>query len=71
MKLWKSPALYFGILLILILGGALSAPYTVDWGRYRADIEKFGTQLTGRAVFGPALSVAEACDGEGHSRQSK
>jgi hypothetical protein len=50
MKLWKSPALYFGILLILILGGALSAPYTVDWGRYRADIEKFGTQLTGRAV---------------------
>jgi len=50
MKLWKSPALYFGILLILLVGGALAAPYLVDWSLYRADIEEFGTKLTGRSV---------------------
>jgi len=50
MKLWKSPALYFGILLILLVSGALVAPYVVDWSRYRADIEEFGTKLTGRGV---------------------
>ena len=50
MKLWKSPAFYFGILLILLVGGALAAPYIVDWSLYRSDIEKFGTKLTGRSV---------------------
>jgi uncharacterized protein involved in outer membrane biogenesis len=50
MKLWKSPALYFGILLILLVSGALAAPYVIDWTRYRGDIEAFGSRLTGRAV---------------------
>src|SRR5438876_11008031 len=50
MKLWKSPALYFGILLILLVSGAIVAPHVMDWGQYRADIENFGGQLTGRTV---------------------
>src|SRR5437764_3676582 len=50
MKLWKSPAFYFGILLVLLVSGAVIAPYVMDWGRYRVGIENFGTQLTGRAV---------------------
>jgi hypothetical protein len=50
MKLWKSPALYFGILLLLAVSGALLAPYLVDWASYRGDIERLGANLTGRAV---------------------
>jgi hypothetical protein len=50
MSLWRSPLLYFGILLILAAAAALAAPLYIDWGRYRADIEDVGRQLTGRKV---------------------
>src|SRR4051812_16055586 len=50
MKLWKSPALYFGVVLILVVGAALLAPYVVDWASYRTSVERFGATLTGRAV---------------------
>ena len=55
MKLWKSPILYVGVLLILAVGAALAAPYVVDWSRYRPSIENFGSQLVGRklTVAGP------------------
>ncbi|MBL8907031.1 MAG: AsmA family protein, partial [Rhizobiales bacterium] len=55
MKLWKSPILYFGVLLVLAVGAALAAPYVVDWGRYRPTIEAYGSDLAGRklVVAGP------------------
>ncbi|VAV95786.1 hypothetical protein MNBD_ALPHA08-294, partial [hydrothermal vent metagenome] len=48
MNAWKSPLLLFGFAIILLAGGALFAPYFIDWGNYRADFEKYGRQLTGR-----------------------
>ena len=50
MKLWKSPVLYIGLLLIVAVIGALLAPYVVDWSVYRADLQKYGRKLTGREV---------------------
>jgi uncharacterized protein involved in outer membrane biogenesis len=50
MKLWKSPVLYFGILLVLAVVAALIAPHVVTWDSYRADIEAYGRKLTGRPV---------------------
>src|SRR4029079_7364282 len=58
MKLWKSPVLYFGVLLLLAVSSALLAPYIVDWTRYRPDLEKAGSELTGRSVkIGGPISV--------------
>ncbi len=77
MKLWKSPALYFGILLILAIAGALIAPYALDWSRYRGDIAAYGSQLTGPHGLdrGPdlcqAVSVSETRHREGQGRQSR
>lgn len=48
MNVLKSPLLLLGIAIILMAGGALFAPYFIDWGDYRADFEKYGRQLTGR-----------------------
>lgn len=48
MSVFKSPLLLLGILVILITGGALIAPYYIDWGNYRVEFEKYGRQLTGR-----------------------
>ena len=48
MNTWRSPLLIFGIAVILIAGGALIAPYFIDWGNYRAVVEKYGRQMTGR-----------------------
>ncbi len=48
MSLLKSPLLLLGIAIIMLAGGALFAPYFIDWGNYRADFEKYGRQLTGR-----------------------
>jgi uncharacterized protein involved in outer membrane biogenesis len=49
MKVWKSPVLYFGVLLMLAVGPA-AAPFVVDWNSYRADLESYGKKLTGRTV---------------------
>ncbi len=50
MKLWKSPVLYIGVLLVLALIAALAAPFVVNWDSYRADLEGYGRKLTGREV---------------------
>ncbi|NNE21692.1 MAG: AsmA family protein [Rhizobiales bacterium] len=50
MSVWRSPLLYLGMALILLAGAALAAPLYIDWNSYRADIEDYGRQLTGRTV---------------------
>ncbi len=50
MKVWKSPVLYFGVLLVLAVVGLLLAPVIIDWNSYRADLESYGKKLTGRTV---------------------
>ena len=50
MSLWKSPVLYIGLLILLVVGGALAAPFIVDWNGYRDDLEAYGHRLTGRDV---------------------
>ncbi|MDH3741996.1 MAG: AsmA family protein, partial [Hyphomicrobiales bacterium] len=50
MSVWRSPLLYLGMALILLAGAALTAPLYIDWNSYRADIEDYGRQLTGRKV---------------------
>ena len=48
MNTWRSPLLIFGIAVILIAGGALFAPYFINWGNYREVVENYGRQMTGR-----------------------
>lgn len=50
MKLWKSPVLYFGLILVVAVLAALAAPFVIDWNGYRADLESYGRKLTGRDV---------------------
>ncbi|MDP9137802.1 MAG: AsmA family protein, partial [Pseudomonadota bacterium] len=50
MSVWRSPVLYISILLVVVVAGLLSAPFLVDWNRYRATVEETGRQLTGRDV---------------------
>lgn len=50
MKVWKSPVLYFGVLLVIAVIGLLLAPFIVNWNGYRADLEAYGKTLTGREV---------------------
>ena len=50
MKVWKSPVLYFGVLLVVAIVGLLLAPFVIDWNGYRSDLESYGRKLTGRAV---------------------
>jgi hypothetical protein len=50
MKVWRSPVLYFGVLLVVAVIGLLLAPVVVDWNGYRSDLESYGRKLTGRAV---------------------
>ncbi|WP_421694736.1 AsmA family protein [Aestuariivirga sp.] len=50
MKVWKSPVLYFGVLLVVAVAALLLAPFIVDWNGYRADLEAYGKKLTGREV---------------------
>ncbi|MBI3672244.1 MAG: AsmA family protein, partial [Rhizobiales bacterium] len=58
MKLWKSPVLYIGILLLAAVIGALAAPVVVDWNSYRPRLEAYGEELTGRKVtINGALAV--------------
>ena len=51
MKVWKSPVLYFGVLLVIVVIGLLAAPFIIDWNGYRADLEAYGKKLTGREVI--------------------
>ena len=46
----RSPLLYLGVLLVLVLCSALIAPYFIDWSIYRADIERYASRLVGRDV---------------------
>jgi hypothetical protein len=58
MKVWKSPVLYIGVLLVVAVLGALAAPFVIDWNGYRARLETYGEQLTGRKVaIGGDISV--------------
>jgi uncharacterized protein involved in outer membrane biogenesis len=50
MKVWKSPVFYFGIVLVLAVFSAMLAPFVVDWGSYRGELEAYGEKLTGRKV---------------------
>lgn len=50
MTVWKSPVLYFGILLVVVVAGLLAAPFVVEWNSYRDDLESYGRKLTGRKV---------------------
>ncbi len=50
MKLWKSPVLYIGVILLAVVIGALLAPFVIDWNPYRADLEAYGRKLSGREV---------------------
>jgi AsmA family len=50
MSVWKSPVFYFGVLLLLLIGGLLAAPYVLDWNSYKSDLEAYGKRLTGRTV---------------------
>lgn len=50
MKVWKSPVFYFGIILVLAVFSAMLAPFVVDWGSYRGELETYGEKLTGRKV---------------------
>ena len=55
MSIWKSPIFYFGIVLVLAVVGALSAPFVINWNNYRDNLESWGHTLTGRqvAINGP------------------
>ncbi|MFN0190840.1 MAG: AsmA family protein [Aestuariivirga sp.] len=50
MKVWKSPVLYLGVLLVLAVAGALAAPFVLDWDGYKPRLEAYGEKLTGRKV---------------------
>ncbi len=50
MSVWKSPVFYFGILLVVLLGALLAAPYVVNWNGYKDNLETYGRRLTGRNV---------------------
>jgi hypothetical protein len=50
MSVWKSPIIYVGIALVLVIIALLSAPFVIDWNSYRASIEDYGRKLTGRQV---------------------
>ena len=50
MSIWRSPVFYFGLLLVLLVGGALAAPFIVDWNSYRPNLEAYGRKISGREV---------------------
>ncbi len=50
MKVWKSPVLYLGVLLLAAVFAALLAPFVLDWNSYRPGLENYGRKLTGREV---------------------
>jgi AsmA family len=55
MSILKSPVFYLGLLLVLLVGGALVAPFVVNWNSYRDNLETYGAKISGRqvAINGP------------------
>lgn len=54
-SVWKSPVLYFGVLLLAAIAAAMMAPFIINWDSYKPDLQSFGQKLTGRevAIDGP------------------
>ncbi len=50
MAIWRSPLLYLGFAIILVVAAALAAPFVVDFNRFRPQVEAWGARLTGREV---------------------
>ncbi|MBG1231147.1 AsmA family protein [Aestuariivirga litoralis] len=50
MSVWKSPILYLGLFIVLVVGGALAAPFVVNWNGYKGSLQDYGAKITGRAV---------------------
>ena len=50
MSIWKSPVFYLGILLVALVGGALAAPFIIDWNTYQGALETYGTKISGRKI---------------------
>ncbi len=50
MSVWRSPVLYTGIFLVLLVAGLISAPFLIDWNSYRGTVEDYARKLTGRDV---------------------
>ncbi len=50
MSVWRSPVLYFGLLLATVVIVALIAPFLMNWDTYKPQLEDYGQQLTGRDV---------------------
>ncbi len=50
MSVWRSPVLYAGIFLVLLVAGLIGAPFLIDWNGYRGTVEDYARKLTGRDV---------------------
>ena len=50
MAIWRSPLLYLGFAIILLVAAALAAPHVVDFNRFKPQMEAWGARLTGRKV---------------------
>ncbi len=48
MSVWRSPVFYLGILLVIGVIAALSAPFVVNWNAYRDNLEAYARHYTGR-----------------------
>jgi len=46
----KSPLMYLGTSLIVLLTAALIGPMFIDWSNYHGILERYGSELAGRAV---------------------
>ncbi len=46
----RSPLLYLGVTVVLVLFAALIAPMFIDWSNYRAQLESYGSHIAGRDV---------------------
>ena len=54
----KSPLLYLGFSVVLVLFGALFGPMFIDWSNYREDLQRYGERITGRPVhIGGAVEI--------------
>ncbi|MGI9414491.1 MAG: AsmA family protein [Hyphomicrobiales bacterium] len=46
----RSPLLYLGFSVVMVLFGALFGPMFIDWSNYRGDLERYAERITGRPV---------------------
>jgi uncharacterized protein involved in outer membrane biogenesis len=47
---WRSPLLFFGILLILAAGALGFGPFFINWNSYKAEFQRQASLITGRRV---------------------